>query len=304
MDNLFQVFANNLLPVLLLGAAGFLLGKFAPVDSRSVGRVTFYVLSPILVFNLLTQSQLALGKILLMLGFGAACISTMALLAYLVGRLLRLEHTVLMAVVLTSMFGNSGNYGLPLIAFAFGQEALTYAGVYFVASTLMVNTAGVVIASLGHLPVKEAILAFFKVPAVYAIGLALLVVQMGWKLPGPLDRTLSLAAGGAVPVMLLLLGLELQRVQWKNTHILAVVTSVSLRLLVSPFVALGLSLPLGLEAAARQAGVIESSVPTAVLTTVLASEYKLEPALITTIVFVSTVLSPLTLTPLLVYLGR
>lgn len=304
MDNLLQVFTNNLLPVLLLSAAGYLLGKSLTIDTRSIGRTTFYVFSPVLVFNLLTQTQLAPGKIALMFGFGVSCTVVMGGLAYLVGRLMRLQHTVLMALVLASMFGNSGNYGLPLVAFAFGQEALAYAGVFFVSSSLMVNTAGVVIASLGHMQPKDAVVALFKVPAVYAILLALLVVQMDLTLPIPLERTLSLAANGAVPVMIVLLGLELQRARWCNQHAPAITASVALRLLAAPLVALCLSIPMGLDTPARQAGVIENSVPTAVMTTILAGEYKLEPSMVTTIVFISTVLSPLTLTPLIVFLGR
>lgn len=304
MNNLFEVFVNNLLPVLILSAAGFLLGKFLPVDSRSIGRLTFYVLSPVLVFNLLTQSQLAPDKIAVMLVYGVLCISLMAALAYLVGKLMGLQPNALMSMVLTSAFGNSGNYGLPLIAFAFGQEALTYAGIYFVASALMVNTLGVVIASLGHMRPRDAFLALFKIPALYAILFALLVVQTGWELPLPLERTLSLAAGGAVPVMLILLGLELQRAEWRRSHLPAVTASVVLRLLVAPLMAYGLSFPMGLDTPARQAGVIETSVPTAVMTTVLANEYKLEQSQVTASVFVSTLLSPLTLTPLLVLLGR
>jgi predicted permease len=252
LRGLFDIFANNLMPILLLSAAGYLLGKFFPVDAPSVGRVTFYVLSPILVFNLLTQSQLVLGKIVTMLLFGASCIAIMAAAAYLVGRLMNVPKEALVAIVLTSAFGNSGNYGLPLVSFAFGQEALTYAGIYFVASSLMLNTLGVIIASLGRLSVKDALLAFLKVPAVYAIFLALLIVRLGWTLPVPLERAVSLAAGGAVPMMILLLGLELQRARWDHNHLGVVIVSVFLRLIAAPLTALGLSLPFDLNTTARQ----------------------------------------------------
>lgn len=304
LSELLQIFANNLLPLLLLSTAGFLLGKYLHIDSQSVGRVTFYVLSPLLVFDLVSQSHLTAGKIAVMLFFGVSCIALMAIIAYIVGRLMGFQRSVLVSIVVTSAFGNSGNYGLPLVAFAFGQEALTYAGIYFVASSLMLNTLGVVIASLGQMRLKEALLAFFKVPAVYAILLSLSMVRLGWKLPLPLERTVSLAAGGAVPLMIILLGLELQRARWIQNHLGPAFVSVALRLLLAPLLACGLSVPFGLHAAARQAGIVETAVPTAVMTTVLASEYKLEQAQVTATVFLSTLLSPLTLTPLLFLLGR
>ena len=59
----------------------------------------------------------------------------------------------------------------------------------------------------------------------------------------------------------------------------------------------------GLTGMAFKAGVVESSMPTAVLATILATEYDAEPAFVTSAVFISTLLSPLTLTPLLLLLG-
>jgi hypothetical protein len=79
--------------------------------------------------------------------------------------------------------------------------------------------------------------------------------------------------------------------------------SSGLRLVVFPLLAIGLASIFRLEGTAYQAGVVESAVPTAVLTTVLATEYDLEPSFVTTAVVVSTLISPLTLTPLLAYLG-
>jgi len=300
---LYQTFINNLLPILIISSAGFLLGKFLKVEPRPIGRVTFYILSPILVFNLLMESQLTLDRIGLMMGYAAAVNFLVAGLAYLVGRIFRLDRIGLAAVVLTTLFSNAGNYGLPLISFAFGQEALAYASVYFVTNAILINTVGVLIASLGHLNLKESLLGLLKVPATYAILVAMLMMRMGWQLPTPLVRTISLAANAAIPVMLVLLGLELQRAEWtRNVRALSI--GAVLRLLVGPFVGMGLSSLFGLDNAARQAGITEAAMPSAVLTTVLASEYYLDTSLVTAIVFTTTLLSPLTLTPLLLYLGK
>jgi predicted permease len=75
-------------------------------------------------------------------------------------------------------------------------------------------------------------------------------------------------------------------------------------LLLAPLVALAFAALFGLEGYARQASVTEASMPTMVSTTVLATEYNLDFKLVTAVVFISTLLSPLTLTPLLVFLGR
>ena len=76
-----------------------------------------------------------------------------------------------------------------------------------------------------------------------------------------------------------------------------------MRLLVAPLLAIGLSRIFGLTGPAYQATVLEAGMPTAVLTTVLATEFDCLPSFVTTVVFVTTILSPLTLTPLLYILG-
>jgi len=103
--------------------------------------------------------------------------------------------------------------------------------------------------------------------------------------------------------MIILLGLELSRVQWSHS-IRAVGLGAGLRLLAGPLIGLLLAALFGLQGAARQGNIVEASPPAAITTTVLAAEYGLDSSLITAIIFVGTILSPLTLTPLLVFLGR
>lgn len=299
---LFQIFLNNLLPILLISGGGFVLGKFLAIDPRSLGRVLFYFLSPLLIFNLLTESQLSLQGILKMMAFAAAVMLTVALLGLLAGLALRFDRLTLTAVVLTCMVANNGNYGMPLASFAFGSDGLANASVYYVTTALLFNTVGVVIVSLGHLSIKGALLGLLKVPAIYAILIAMLFIQTGWQLPVPVERAVSLAAGGAVPLMLVLLGLELQRAQWTRDLRALSVTTV-MRLLAGPLVGLLMSGLFGLSGVERQAGITQASMPTAVMTTILGTEYNVKPELVTAIVFLSTILSPLTLTPLLFFLG-
>ncbi len=300
---LVSTFSNNLLPILLLSGAGFALGKILSVDGRTIGRVVFYIFAPMLVFDLLLHNDIQLGEAFSVVGFTLSMVFAMCVLTLVFGLTMKLERPVLVAVLIATMFGNSGNYGLPLVSFAFGEEGLKYGGLYFVTTSILFNTAGILIASLGHANFKDAVLGLLKVPTVYGVLLALLITGLNIELPVAISRTISLAADGSIPLMIVLLGIELSRVQWSN-RLRGVGLSVSLRLLVAPLIALALSPLLGLQGASWQAGVTQASMPSAVNTTILATEYKLDSSLVTGIVFISTLLSPLTLTPLLVYLGR
>jgi hypothetical protein len=83
---LLNVFVNNLLPILLLSGAGFALGRTLKLDSRPLGRVIFYILSPALIFDILTSSRLAVESILLMMGYAASTMIIIAGIAFWSGK--------------------------------------------------------------------------------------------------------------------------------------------------------------------------------------------------------------------------
>jgi hypothetical protein len=78
-----------------------------------------------------------------------------------------------------------------------------------------------------------------------------------------------------------------------------VALAVLLSLVVTPLIALAASHTLGLEGAARQAAIVQSGMPSAVLTTILALEFDVAPSFVTACVTASTLASPFTVTLLI-----
>ena len=303
LSDLFTTFANNILPVMLISATGLVLGKTLDIDSRSVGRVSFFFFNPVLIFSLLVHSLLPIDEIL-RTGALVICVTVgSGLLALAGGFLLKMQRPALVSMLITSMFANNGNYGLPLIAFAFGPDALAHSSIYVVFSSLLTNTLGVMIASLGHLDLKHALLGMFKVPTFYAVLLAALLNEYHIQLPVSVDRTVSLVAGAGVPLMIFLLGLELRQMRWTG-NLQALGLSTGVRLLAGPVLGLIFTSLFGITGAGRRSGVMEASMSAAVANANLAGEYKLDSSLVSATILVSTVLSPLTLTPLILFLGK
>lgn len=298
MSSLLTLFANNLLPVFLAAGAGYALAHFAGIDTRSVSRVAFYIFSPCLVFILLTENRLGNGAIFTMLGFAMTQMALTALVAYLGARLLGFNRHLTVAVVLGGLLPNAGNFGMSVNLFAFGEPGLAQASLYFIASAVMAHTAGVYIASLGKSNWQKALFGLRKIPTIYAVILAFIFVRFSLELPLPAHRAASVLGDAAVPTMLVLLGMLLNRADWKG-KIRELLLANSVRLLASPLLAVLLVGPFGLSGLARQAGVLEAAMPAAVMTTVLATEFEVEPEFMTAVVFTSTLLSPLTLTPIL-----
>jgi predicted permease len=123
----------------------------------------------------------------------------------------------------------------------------------------------------------------------------------GIDVPLVIMRPVQLLSDAAIPIMILVLGMQLERAT-KPERVSVVAAAVGLSLFAAPIVSLGLTRLLGLSSAARQAGIILASMPTAVITTILALEFDVAPAFVTNVVFVTTLLSPITLAPLIVYL--
>jgi predicted permease len=114
-------------------------------------------------------------------------------------------------------------------------------------------------------------------------------------------RPIGLLSDAALPLMIIVLGMQLERAR-KAERPSLVAMAVGLSLIAAPFLALWLTWLLDLTGSARQAGVLLASMPSAVVTTILALEFDVSPSFVTNCVFLSTVLSPLTLTPLIAYL--
>ena len=298
-----DVFVNNLLPILLVAGAGFALGRTLHPDIKTASRLTFYIFSPCLVFTSLAHVEIAAGEFgrLALLTFGVSAI--MAVLSFLCGRLLGAGRQVLASLVVASVFVNSGNYGLAANKFAFGEAGLARAMVCFVFSTVLLYTAGVLIASMGRLSPGQALRKLLTVPAVY--GLIAAAVVRWAHLPVPLfvDRSVTMLSEAAIPIMLVILGLQIAQARtWPRDRISLIGAAALLQLVVTPLIALVLAHWIGLSGLARQAAVLQSAMPAAVVATILAVEYDLDAPLVTGTVVATTLLSPLTLTPLIAYL--
>jgi malate permease and related proteins len=298
---LLGIFVQNILPIFMLTGLGFILVRYLGADLQTLSRLTLYALAPCLVFDMLVNSGVGAGEVWRLSLFALGTILGIGGIAWLAARALRLDRVMTSAFVVVVMFANGGNYGLPLTLFAFGEEALARAMIYFVISLVLTYTLGIFVASNGRMSPGRAVLSVLKVPAIYAAVAAIVMMAAGVTAPSYVMRPVKLLSNAAIPVMLLVLGMQLERAA-KPARPGVVGLAVGLRLVVSTVLGLVLAHFAGLTGAARQAGIIQSAMPVAVVTTILAVEFQIEPAFVTSVVFLSTILSPLTLTPLIALL--
>jgi malate permease and related proteins len=292
---LFSIFVSDLLPVFAIAAVGFALARYAAVDARPIARLTFHALVPALVFNVLATSTVGGVAFLQMTAFYALVVLAAGVMGWTATRILRLDRAATSAFLLVVVCSNSGNYGLPVTLLAFGREALAFASVYFVASSIFSYTGGVLLAASGQRSVADALRGVLRVPAVYSAVAAGLALAFDVTPPEAVMRPLSLLSDATLPLMILVLGMQIERATWPDRPgVVAVAVAISL--VATPLAAFGLAHVMGLSGPALQAGVLQSSMPTAVITTILALEFGGAINFVTSAVCAATLLSPLTLT--------
>jgi predicted permease len=286
---------NNIVPVFIAIALGYILERRLKIEIKSVSRTAFYALTPCLVFSSLVKSTVSGGEFWRIASFEVLITLVVALVAWGVARALRFDRAMESAFLLATIFVNAGNYGLSVNQLAFGDEALTRAVIYFVVSSLLINTSGVYLASRGKARVGEALLNVLRVPIVYAVFLAVLIKLINLNVTGsPVFKAVEMVGQGAVPLMLLLLGMQLAKTPLSQGMKTAGLATL-IRLAVAPAIALSLANLLSLTGSTLQACVVEASMPTAVTTAVLAIEFDARPEFVTSVIFLSTLVSPITL---------
>jgi predicted permease len=291
------------LPILLTAGVGFVFGRINRPDIKSVSRLAFHVFSPCLIFTSLTNIEISGSEFGSLALFTLTVSAIMGVLSFLCGRLFRADRQMIASLVVASMFVNSGNYGLAANKFAFGEAALGRAVVCFVFGTIILYSAGVLISSMGRLSAWHALRNLLSVPALYSLLAAFAVRQYNWQLPVFLVRTVTLLGDVAIPLMLVILGMQVAKQPiLSRTRIMPIGVAVLLQLVAAPLIGLVLAPWIGLSGIARQAAILQAAMPAAIAATVLTVEYDLDAPLVNGTVMLTTILSPLTLTPLIAYL--
>jgi malate permease and related proteins len=296
VQDLLPIFLETVLPVFLVAGAGYLLARSMKLDGRTLGRMLFYLATPALVFRSLYQMELsyaALGQTAIVV---VGVVVAAGLLGFLAGYDQDRRHRA--ALVLTSAISNNGNMGISICFFAFGQPGLALGSIYYVISSFLGNTLGVVVASAGERSIASALKNSLRVPVLYATIAGLALNSSGIELPVSLFRAVDLLANAAIPGMLVLLGMQLQSATLFREQSV-VLRSAAICLLAAPLVAWQLCLLLGVAGVTRNVLILQAAMPTATMSAVLATEYDTAPALVATVILFTTLASMVTLSFLL-----
>lgn len=280
-------------PVFVLAAIGYAwvrLGVEYKVDF--VTRLAMTLSVPCLIFTALMNTQIAPAALTALSLATIAAYGAVTLAMVVLARLARLD---MRAYVAPLIFGNTGNLGLPLALFAFGETGLGYAVVVFAIMAIWSFTFGIwLVAGRG---------AFGKVlrePLLWGTLLGGLFLWQGWETPRAVTRTLELIGQMAIPLMLITLGVAVARLTPGRIG-QAVALSVA-KLVVCVALAWAVGLWFELDKIAFGVLVLQIGTPVAVTSYLLAEKYGADAQAVAGLVVASTLLSVFALPAMLALL--
>jgi predicted permease len=288
--SLISELAAVIAPAFLISLAGFFWARCKlPFDQSMITNLMTLIGAPCLVFSIFTKMQLPASQVALMGAASVVCLVLFAVVGTIVLRFAGLRTKVYLPSLI---FPNVGNMGIPVCLFAFGEQGVALAMVYFAVTIVGQFTFGPGLAAGRFEPSK-----LLKLPFIYVAIVAMILNAYSIEPPAWVANTASLAGGITVPMMLLALGVAIAQLKVSNLR-RALVMSL-LRLSMGAAGGWGVAVLFGFEGVARAVLVLQSAMPVAVFNYLFACIYDNDPEEVAGMVVVSTALAYLLL-PVLV----
>ncbi|PIC85412.1 transporter [Sporosarcina sp. P20a] len=292
------LFFTVILPIISVFIVGFILQRVKGLHIKSISSLSIYILSPALVFSSLYKADFNASYMTILI-YMFALFYAMVLLNKIMAKIFKWNKKVESASILATGFMNSGNYGLPVVLFSLGEKALPYAIFIMVIQSLQNNFFGVYYASRSTSGIGRSIKMVFKMPTTYAAIFAFVFQYFHITVPESIMSTTSMVGDAAIPVMMIMLGMQLGSVIRKKPNWQVVISGVVLKMVIAPILAFIFVLFVGMDPLVGTVLIIISAMPTAATTTMYAIEFDTEPELVSMITLISTLLSIVTLSVLL-----
>lgn len=295
------IFEQSILPLFLIVLTAFVYTRRFKPDLRVLSNVALSIFAPIFVFDSLVREDIQLARLLKPCGFMILLTAGLLLASGIAALLLRLDRDQRVSFILAGSMINIGNFGLPLIYFTFGSEAVALSVVYFVVFNLPLSTLAICLSS-DKTSLKETLHDVVKIPIVHAFVLALLVNQLGLPIPSGVAKGLHLFGQGAIPLLIFILGMQLGSIQLSSglkRFIGPILAGSVIRLAISPLLALGLLRLLAMSGLEHDVAVLQTSGPSAILPLMYAIRFNRSPELLSALIFSTTLLSGISL-PILI----
>ncbi len=274
---------NIVLPAFFVIAVGVFVGKKFNPEIAPINRIALFSTTPALVFNSMLKTNLAFNSVAKLIFVYLLLIAIMIALSYLLSFKFSLPDR--RGLMSTSAFSNTGNLNLPIALFAFGASGLELAVVLYIITTVLLFTLAPLIMTGGS--ASFDIKKILSLPVLWAAIIALIINASNISLVTGISRGIEILGQGAIPLVLLLLGMQIAQRGLKMPSVVNFFGAFS-KLILAPVVAFLLAKIFGLANLELSVLVLLASMPPAVLNFMLALEFDASPEEVAGTIVLST----------------
>lgn len=289
---------NIIAPILICACIGISWKKMGyEYPSDFIGRLVMNVGAPCLILKSLANTAVPLKDIVDVVLVASIVLVVMFLVCLAILRAFKLSVKTYLPALL---FPNSGNMGLPLCLFAFGDAGLTLGVGYFLMMMFGHLTLGILILEGTESGISHALKNLLKQPMLYAMVIGLILYGYDLTLPLWVSHSVNLLSGVTIPLMLITLGVSLTSLKvefWQRALSLSVI-----RVGLSLVLAFAICQIMGVSGITRDVILLQAAMPAAVFNYLFAVRYQQSPEEVAGLVVVSTVLAVMLLPLLLAQL--
>ncbi len=284
---------DTILPIFFIFAIGFVSQKILRFNIRDLSNLTIYVMTPFLCFHAFYTHSLSIAD-------GYLFLATLVLFALLIAvvhiymLLLRRDGRETYAMMLASVFMNSGNYGIPVVLLAFGERGRNIAILLMVFHGIVINSLGVYYAAkggTGSTNIGSSLQSVVRMPILHGMVLGILLQKLAVPIPANLMVSIKMVGDASIPAVMIILGMQLAMSSLKRVSLAKMTGSIAIRLIISPFLAWILTFWLPADPMVKQIFILSSGMPTAANTALLAIRFDTDPEFVSSATFLSTLLS-------------
>jgi len=282
-----------LFPVFFVIGVGYYLGKKDPnFDTKFITNFAGNIGTPAMIFYTITTTGITLDIFIEYFIYALIIIGGFSLVGLLFLFILKKD---VISELPPLILPNTGNMGIPICLFAYGTAGLGVASAIASVIILLHFTLGVLLAKKSF-----SLEILIKNGPIYAILASIAFLYFKWDVPGYIENTTFLLTYTTIFLVLMSLGIALSRlkvVSWTHASILGAV-----RVVIGPIIGFSLINFLNLDGFFAGVLLIQSAMPSAVLTYLVGSMYSEKRVVdnIASVIVSSTLMSFITI-PIVVF---
>jgi auxin efflux carrier (AEC) len=264
-------------------------------DIDPFNKIVMYILMPCMIFHAIFTADISLIPKLGILPFIILASSfATGIISYFILKQLKLDDKKLWSVLVTVMIANTAFMGYPVTLGIYGQAGFLRA-IFCDMATLCIFLllSFVLILKFGG-TIKTAFKKIALFPPVWAVVLGLCFNWLNIPIGSVLDNTVNYLGQGAIPLIMVTLGLSIDFSALARSKSMIVFTSI-MKLAFFPIVAFLIVNYLGLVDLQYQVSIVEAAMPSGMLSLLLSITYKLDYELTSDCILINTVISLITL---------